>query len=187
MRASTAVETHPPLSSCLVFLLASAIPSPDSASAQLADHTIESLPDGALILQETGLLDDERSVIAWDSVVRPRTELNCDLDLAEAFRLSALPHFQSLARATGSNRMVHYVDLLQYGNRDLSEGIDQFWKSGGLRISPREPLEFLIRLYTDDLPLSPTTMATVQRVMRREESQGGALSAKTGWATLPDG
>jgi len=130
---------------------------------------------------------DERPVIAWDSVVRPRTELNRDLSLAEAFRVSALPHFQSLARAAGSDRMAHYVNLLQYGNQDVSGGIDQFWVTGGLRISPREHVEFLIRLYTDDLPLSPTTMATARRVMRREEWQGGALSAKTGWARLPDG
>jgi len=219
-------------SSCLVFLLAFAILSTESLSAQLADHGIESLPGGVPILEETGfsgtvliydlradrlqatnpsladarripastfkianslialetgLLVDEHTVIAWDSVVRPRTELSRDLDLAEAFRLSALPHFQSLARAAGSDRMSHYVNLLEYGNRDLSGGIDQFWVAGGLRISPREQLEFLIRLYTDDLPLSPTTMATVRRVMFREEWPGGALSAKTGWARLPDG
>ena len=100
---------------------------------------------------------------------------------------SALPHFQSLARAAGPERMTHYIGLLQYGNRDLSGGIDQFWISGGLRISPREQLEFLIRLHTGDLPLSPTAVATVRRVMRREEWQGGALSAKTGRARLPDG
>lgn len=130
---------------------------------------------------------DERTVIAWDSVVRPRTELNRDLDLAEAFRLSALPHFQSLARAAGPDQMTHFVYLFDYGNRDVSGGADRCWVAGGLRIFPREQLEFLIRLYTDDLPLSPTTMATVRRVMRREKWQGGALSAKTGWARLPGG
>lgn len=44
----------------------------------------------------------------------------------------------SLARRIGPVRMQHYVDAAEYGNRDLSGGLDQFWLTGNLRISPRE-------------------------------------------------
>lgn len=141
----------------------------------------------ALIALETDAVTDEHTVIRWDSIVRPRTELNRDLDLGTAFRLSAVPHFQSLARGIGAVRMQQFLDALQYGNRNIDGGIDQFWLAGGLRISPREQIEFLVRLYRDQLPLSPATMATVRRIMELEHGPSTTVRAKTGWAVLPDG
>ncbi|MEO6444854.1 MAG: penicillin-binding transpeptidase domain-containing protein [Gemmatimonadaceae bacterium] len=83
--------------------------------------------------------------------------------------------------------MAHYLDTLRYGNGDITGGIDQFWLTGGLRISPREQIEFLVRLYRDQLPLQPRTMATVRRIMTQEQRDGLTLRAKTGWSVLPDG
>lgn len=140
----------------------------------------------SLIALETGVVTDERTVICWDSVVRPRVELNRDLDLATGFRLSAVPHFRALARAIGYGRMQHFVGTLNYGNRNIAGGIDQFWLTGDLRISPREQIDFLMRLYRDELPVSRQAMATVRRIMEVERSDGFMVRAKTGWAVLPN-
>ena len=141
----------------------------------------------AMIALETGIVADDHAVVRWDSVVRPRAELNRDLDLATAFRLSAVPHFQSLARAIGPGRMQHFIDTLQYGNRDISGGIDQFWLTGGLRVSPREQIQLLVRLYRNELPVSARTMATVKHIMEGESAAGITVRGKTGWAILPSG
>jgi beta-lactamase class D len=141
----------------------------------------------ALVALETRVVQDAHTIIPWDSVVRPRRELNRDLDLAAAFRLSAVPHFQRLARAEGLGRLQQFVDLLGYGNRDLSGGVDQFWLTGGLRISPREQIDFLVRLYREELPFSRRTIAVVKDIMEVERTNTSVVRAKTGWAVMPDG
>ncbi len=141
----------------------------------------------ALIALETGVVEDSGSMIEWDGVARDRSELNSDLDLTTAFRISALPHFQELARRIGAERMKHYVDAVGYGNRDISGGIDRFWLGGGLRISPDEQVEFVRRLYNDDLPFSLTSMAIVKGMMVIESTPIYTIRAKTGWGLPPDG
>jgi len=139
----------------------------------------------SLVALETGVIADPQTVIEWDGVVRERTELNRDLDLQTAYRLSALPHYQELARRIGAERMQQFIDAVGYGNRDISGGIDRFWLSGGLRISPREQVEFLTRLYRGELPFSEKTMAMVREMMVSERTADHTIHSKTGWAVLP--
>jgi beta-lactamase class D len=141
----------------------------------------------ALAALDAGVVADHTTIIKWDGVTRERTELNRDLDLATAFRLSAVPHFQLLARTIGLERMQHYVDASDYGNRDLSGGIDQFWLSGGLRVSPRDQIRLLVGLYRSELPFSEHAMMTVRQIMEIERTSSTVLRAKTGWAVLEDG
>lgn len=141
----------------------------------------------SLIALETGVVTDANSVIKWDGVVRDRTELNRDRDLQTAFRLSAVPHFQELARRIGAERMQRFVDAVGYGNGDISGGIDQFWLTGGLRVSPREQVDFLSRLHQGDLPFSVATMATVKAMMVAEQTEEHVIRAKTGLVVLPQG
>lgn len=137
----------------------------------------------ALAALETGLVEDENTVLPWDGMNRPEQPAwNQDLTLREAFGHSAVPHFQELARRLGPERMQATLDRLGYGNRDISGGIDRFWLDGGLRISPREQLAFLIRLYRNELPLSVRAQETVKRVMLGEETETYRIRAKTGRA-----
>lgn len=139
-----------------------------------------------LVALETGVVADAATVLPWDSVVRGRTELNRDLDLRTAFRLSAVPHFQEIARRIGPERMQRFIDTVGYGNRDISGGIDRFWLTGGLRISPREQIEFLMRLHRGELPFSARAMAAVREIMETERTADYAIAAKTGWSSMPD-
>lgn len=137
----------------------------------------------ALAALEAGLVEDEDTILPWDGVNRPEQPAwNHDLTLREAFGHSAVPHFQGLARRLGPERMQATLDRIGYGNRDISGGIDRFWLDGGLRISPREQLAFLLRLYRNQLPLSPRAQETVKRVMIGEETELYRIRAKTGWA-----
>lgn len=138
----------------------------------------------AMVALETGVIENENSIIEWDGTIRGRTELNADLSLEDAFRLSAVPHFQSLVRGIGHVRMQHYIDAVAYGNRDISGGDDSFWLQGNLRISPRQQIDFLVRLYQDDLPFRPEVMAAVKSIMGAEITPTYALRSKTGLAVL---
>src|SRR5688572_9600538 len=70
----------------------------------------------SLVALETRVIRDQDAVIEWDHIVRDRTELNRDLDLQTSFRISAVPHYQELARRIGSKRMQQFIDEVAYGN-----------------------------------------------------------------------
>jgi beta-lactamase class D len=140
----------------------------------------------ALIALETGLVEDGSTILSWDSVTRSRPEVNQDLDLTTAFRVSAVPHFQELARQVGPERMITFLEAFQYGNRDIGGGIDQFWLTGDLRISPREQIDLLVKLHRGDLPVATRTMSILRGIMEMERGADHVLHAKTGWAVLPE-
>ena len=54
--------------------------------------------------------------------------------------------FQEVARRTGRERMREWLDRLEYGNRDITGGIDLFWLQGALRVSASEQVDFLRKL-----------------------------------------
>jgi beta-lactamase class D len=93
-------------------------------------------------------------------------------------------YYQELARRIGPARMQAYVDRFAYGNRDISGGIDQFWLTGGLRISPEEQADFLRRFYFGELGVSERTTRTAKDLLVLEDTPTYRLSGKTGWAGL---
>jgi beta-lactamase class D len=140
----------------------------------------------ALVALELGVVQDDRFVIPWDGVVRSREELNRDMDLREAFRISAVPYFQELARRIGREQMQHYLDTVRYGNRQMGPAIDSFWLDNSLQVSPDEQLGLMKRLYFNELPFSDRTQRIVRSLMLREEKEHTKFYYKTGWGLLPD-
>lgn len=134
-----------------------------------------------LIALQSGLVDKDE-VFKWDGVERNYKPWNQDLTLEQAFRHSAIWVYQRIARRIGPERMQNYVDLVGYGNRDISGRIDSFWLDGGLRITPRQQIWFLKQLYLDKLPFNAEHMAFVKQAMRRKSGEGWVMYAKTGWA-----
>lgn len=80
--------------------------------------------------------------------------------------------------------MQAYLDQMDYGNRDIGGGIDQFWLHGDLRISPNEQVRFLERMYSGELGLSPRTTQVVKEILVLEENADYRLSGKTGTADV---
>ena len=77
--------------------------------------------------------------------------------------------------------MQKYIDTVGYGNKNINGGIDLFWLQGDLRITPKEQINFLVRLYINDLPFSQRTMDIVKDIMIFEKTDSYVLRAKTGW------
>ena len=89
----------------------------------------------SLIALETGVVGDpDQDVFKWDGVVRAIEAWNRDHTLRSAIGASAVPVYQEIARRIGAERMQKYLDLFEYGNRDIGGGIDQFWLTGDLRM-----------------------------------------------------
>ncbi|MEX1196522.1 MAG: penicillin-binding transpeptidase domain-containing protein [Pseudohongiellaceae bacterium] len=137
----------------------------------------------SLVAVETGVAPPHADgLVPWDGRASSRPVIDRNLSLREAFRLSAVPHYQAMVREIGARRMQAFIDEAGYGNGDLSGGIDQFWLTGGLRIAPVEQIAFLQRLHRGELPFSAQTMATVRDIMSVEVGDDYRIRAKTGWA-----
>lgn len=135
----------------------------------------------SLIGLETGIIEDENYTIQWDSIIRPIDYWNKDHDLKTAFKNSTVWYYQELARRVGGKQMKTWLDKANYGNADTSGGIDAFWLTGGLRISPEQQIDFLKRLYNNQLPFSKRTTDIVKKIMITDDTLGYTLRAKTGW------
>lgn len=140
----------------------------------------------SLIGLETGVIPDENFVLKWDGVKLRVPAWNQDQDLKAAIKNSTVWYYQELARRVGEERMKKFVTAFEYGNRDISGGIDQFWLSGSLRISADEQIAFLRKLAADKLPVSQRTLDIVKNITVLEETPEYTLHGKTGWAQSTD-
>ncbi len=136
----------------------------------------------SLIGLETGVIPDENFVIPWDSVQR-NPVWDKDYDLKNAFKNSTVWYYRELARRVGGERMQYWLDTADYGNADTSGGIDKFWLTGGLRITPSEQIDFLIRLNTNKLPFSQRSLDIVKEIMIENDTAGYVLRGKSGWGS----
>lgn len=141
----------------------------------------------ALVGLQTGRLTSDSTIIPWDGVVRERPEWNRDLSLHQAFRVSAVPHFQALARMIGKDTMKYWLDTLAYGNKRMGSTVDQFWLDTSLLISPDEQLGLVKRLYFRQLPFRSSVQESVKKMMIQENNAKWQLAWKTGMLVSPEG
>jgi beta-lactamase class D len=150
-----------------------------SGEAQLPASTFK-IPNSIIAL-ETGVVGDpDKDVFKWDGVVRSIEAWNKDHTLRTAIAASAVPVYQEIARRIGQERMQKYVDLFEYGNRDIGGGIDQFWLTGNLRIDPVQQVDFVDRLRRGALPVSKRSQELVRDILPVTKVGDTIIRAKSG-------
>ena len=150
-----------------------------SGEAMLPASTFK-IPN-SLIALETGVVGDpDKDIFKWDGVVRSIEAWNRDHTMRSAIAASAVPVYQEIARRIGAERMQKYVDLFEYGNRDIGGGIDQFWLTGNLRIDPIQQIDFVDRLRRGVLPVSKRSQELVRDILSVTKSGDAVIHAKTG-------
>lgn len=127
----------------------------------------------------------------WDGKSRDIPEWNKNLTLKEAFQVSCVPAFQNLARKIGAQRMQFWIDTINYGNRDISAGIDVFWLPASgrttLLITPEQQAWMMYKLVSGKLPFSEKSRIILKDIMRAKETDHGVLYGKTGSGVYKDG
>ncbi|HEY2811176.1 MAG TPA: penicillin-binding transpeptidase domain-containing protein [Rhabdochlamydiaceae bacterium] len=92
---------------------------------------------------------------------------------------SCVWYSQVLAARMGLDVMQSYLDVWDYGNRDLSgnpgkmDGISRAWLSSSLKISPREQIFFLQKFLGKQLLVSEYASEMTKRLLFLEELEGG--------------
>ncbi len=141
----------------------------------------------SLIGLQTGRISGENMVIKWDGVVRNIPEWNKDLTMTEAFKVSAVPYYQEVAKKIGKDTMQQWLDSLHYGTQKITSRIDTFWLDNSLKVKPDEQLGLVKKLYFQQLPFDKRPQTIVKKVMLQENNANYQLSYKTGWGYKENG
>ena len=141
----------------------------------------------SLIGLQTGRISDENMVIKWDGVVRQIPAWNKDLTMTEAFKISAVPYYQEVARRIGKDTMQIWLDSLHYGTQKITTRVDTFWLDNSLKIKPDEELGLMKKLYFSQLPFDKRSQTIVKKIMLQENTANYQLSYKTGWGNTENG
>lgn len=141
----------------------------------------------SLIGLKTGRIVNEKMVIPWDGITRPIAAWNKDLTMEEAFKVSAVPYYQEVARRIGRDTMQQWLDSLHYGNHKIGNRVDSFWLDNSLKITPDEQLGLVKQLYFEKLPFDRRTMDIVKKVMIQQNNANYLLAYKTGWGHRENG
>lgn len=171
----------------------------DNGSGQFTVYNLSRYKDSAflpastfkivnsLIGLQTGKITNEKMIIKWDGVKRWNEAWNKDLTMEEAFKLSAVPYYQEVARRIGKDTMQFWLDSLHYGNKKIGGAVDTFWLNNSLKVTADEQLGLVKRLYFDQLPFDKRSQAIVKKIMLQENNANYSLSYKTGFGYKEDG
>ncbi len=143
----------------------------------------------SLIGLQTGKITNDSMVIKWDGVKRQFDSWNKDLTMYEAFRVSAVPYYQEVARRIGKDTMQYWLNQLGYGAKTdtekvvITSAIDTFWLDNSMKITPDQQLGLVKKLYFGQLPgFFKNNQEIVKRAMLFENTTNYRLGYKTGWA-----
>lgn len=98
---------------------------------------------------ESGAIDRKDSTRSWSGEIFWNDDWNRDIDFPTAFRTSCVWYYRQVIDDIGPEGMLDALELLQYGNCDLSDweghlnnnsnsALTGFWIESSLKISPRE-------------------------------------------------
>ncbi|HJS55940.1 MAG TPA: penicillin-binding transpeptidase domain-containing protein [Chitinophagaceae bacterium] len=147
----------------------------------------------ALIGLQTGVISGDSMIIKWDGIQRRVADWNKDLTMYEAFRVSAVPYYQEVARRIGKERMEFWMDTVNYGAGandtafKIRTAIDTFWLDNTLKITPDEELGLIKLLYFNQLPFFKNYQEKVKNAMLFENETTYRLAYKTGWGIKENG
>lgn len=139
------------------------------------------IPNTFIALEEKAVRD-ENEIIKWDGTPKRLKVWEQDYNLLNAYKNSAVWFYQEVAKRVGVTKYRTYLKKLDYGNQDISDGLTTFWLGTSLKISPKNQLEFLQKIYKETLPFSQRTYQIGKEIMVEEKTPDYTLRAKTGWA-----
>lgn len=136
-----------------------------------------------LIALDESAIPDHKTIIDWDGEDKGLSLWNQDMSIETAFKTSCICFYQEIAKRIGNVNYLKHLKKIHYGNEKTGYELISFWLQGDLKISAREQIDFLKKLYSDQLPYKKENLKLVKDLMIDEQNQKFTIRAKTGWAT----
>ncbi|MGE7132698.1 BlaR1 family beta-lactam sensor/signal transducer [Lysinibacillus xylanilyticus] len=138
----------------------------------------------ALFALESNVISPEESTLSWDGTEYPYDAWNMDQDVASALQKSVNWYFQELDRRKGFETIQSNLQDINYGNSNVSGGLDEFWNESSLKISPVEQVQLLQAFYNNQLGYKEMNIQAVKDALYLEKNEEARLSGKTGTGTV---
>ncbi len=144
----------------------------------------------AMIALEEDILTDESSLVKWNGTISRNPDAIKDIPLTMAFRRNIDWFFWELRKKIGT-KMHQWLSKMEYGDYDEKiqmsslldtiRGRDTFFVVPPLlHMTPLGQLDFIKRLYNNDLPFSKRTIGIVKKIMFEKEINGYLIYGKRG-------
>lgn len=131
----------------------------------------------SLIGIKNGVILEENSVRKWSGETFWNDKWNRDIGFKDAFQTSCVWYFRKITDELGPEMIQEELDKLNYGNRDISDwegrlnnnnsnrSLTGFWIESSLKISPKEQVEVLERIFGEDSSYEEQDLALLKDAM----------------------
>lgn len=131
----------------------------------------------SLIALEHGMITPEDSIRKWSGEIFWNEDWNKDIDFSEAFRTSCVWYFRQVINDIGKNMMKKELKRFRYGNCNISDwkgrlntnnnnrALTGFWIESSLKISPKEQVEVMERIFGEHSGYSEKAQSELKKVM----------------------
>lgn len=131
----------------------------------------------SLIGIKNGVISEENSVRKWSGEVFWNDKWNRDIGFKDAFQTSCVWYFRKIINELGPDAIQEELDKLNYGNCDISDwegrlnnnnnnrSLTGFWVESSLKISPKEQVEVLERIFGEDSSYAAAELSLLKDAM----------------------
>lgn len=143
-----------------------------------------------LIGLKKGVLTSVETKMNYNGTKYSIVDWNKDLNLKEAFQSSCVWYFRSVIDKVGQDSMQEELNKIKYGNCDISEWrggninslpeLNGFWLESSLKISPKEQVEVLSKIFNGKTDFSKKNIETLKEIMLVDKNDRVSIYGKTG-------
>ncbi len=137
-----------------------------------------------LFALEANVISNLESEQKWNGQHNPYKEWDKDHNLSSAMRNSVNWYFQNLDKELGRQQLHAYFDKTNYGNKDISGDLENYWMESTLKISPIEQVQLLHGLSENKLGFKAENVQTIKDTLLLEDDHNSQLYGKTGTGTI---
>ncbi|WP_106498327.1 BlaR1 family beta-lactam sensor/signal transducer [Lentibacillus sp. Marseille-P4043] len=138
----------------------------------------------ALFALESDIITRNDNSLKWNGNSYPYQSWNQNQNLFTAMENSVTWYFQQLDKKVQMKNIESYLDKIQYGNQNLSGGIEDYWLESSLKISPIEQVQTLKDFYTNQFGFNGKNIQFVKDAIKLETKDSATLYGKTGTGTV---
>jgi len=158
--------------------------NPELAQTRFSPCSTFKVPHAVFGLESTYITGKDFT-LKYNSILNPAkdfwpTNWPQDHNLDSALKNSVVWYFQKVARNIGHEKMKKYIQQSNFGNKNISGGIDKFWLSSSLKISAIEQVQIWSNLFDYKLNFKKNNINLVKQLITYEKTPHYTLSAKTG-------
>lgn len=129
----------------------------------------------SLIALETKAVKDENEILKWDKTDKKffgksMDAWNKDTNLKNAYKNSTIWFYVEMAKKIGRKKYRKYLNEINYGNKNITHKGTDFWNYGEFGITPKQQVDFRIKLYENKLPFKQENIDKVKSIMISENT-----------------